>query len=58
MDQLSLATRVPDHIAELLREAATTRLIREARPTILRMPHVDRKSWLEPIRRTLRGAAW
>jgi hypothetical protein len=58
MDQLSLATRVPDHIAELHREAATARLARVTRPTILRIPHLDRKSWLEPIRRTLRGAAW
>ncbi len=57
MDQLSLATRVPDHIADLHREAATARLTKPARPTILRMPHLDRKAWLEPIRRTLRGAA-
>ena len=58
MDQLSLATRVPDHIAELHREAATARLPKPIRRSILRMPHVDRKAWLEPIRRTLRGAAW
>jgi hypothetical protein len=58
MDQLSLVTRVPDHIAQLHREAATARLTKAIRPTILRMPHVDRKSWLDPIRRTIRGAAW
>jgi hypothetical protein len=58
MDQLSLTTRIPDHIAELHREAATARLTKPTRPALLRMPHVDRKSLLEPIRRTLRGAAW
>ena len=58
MDQLNLATRVPDHIADLHREAATARLPKPAGHSILRMPHVDRKSWLEPTRRTLRGAAW
>jgi hypothetical protein len=58
MDLLSIATRVPDHIAELHREAATARLSKPASRSILRMPHVDRKAWLEPIRRTLRGAAW